>query len=78
MSALLSLLLLMADPSAPTIAPAAPAEMKSDKQAEKKICRTEPAESGSRLKNRICKTAAEWDNRKQGVTAGDLKTLGAR
>jgi hypothetical protein len=75
MSTLLAALLLIADPTGPAAAaPAAPAPA----QAEKKICRVDPADTGSRLKRRLCLTETEWDKLHEGYSANDLKTMGAR
>ncbi len=55
-------------------APAEPAKAASNK----KICRIDTRDTGSRLKKRICLTEVEWANRKEGRDAGDLKSMGAR
>ena len=54
---------------------AAPVE-KAEKQ--KKICKTDPANTGSRMKKQICLTAVEWEKHNSGRSAGDLKTVGGR
>ena len=41
------------------------AETKAKPQSNKKICRIDPEDTESRIRRRICKTAAEWD----GATA---------
>ena len=56
-------------------APQPPAE--PSKKAEKKICRVDPANTGSRMRKNLCLTQTEWANRAAGKNAGDLKTLGA-
>jgi hypothetical protein len=74
MSLMLAVLLLAADPTTAPIEPA----VKPEKASRKTICKVDPANTGSRMKKRMCLTAAEWDLRAQGKNAGDLKTLGAR
>ena len=75
MSTLLAALLLIADPTG--AAASAPAPVKAEK-AERKICKVDPADTGSRLKKRLCLTESEWDKLHQGYSANDLKTMGAR
>jgi hypothetical protein len=45
---------------------------------EKKICRVDPANTGTRMKKKLCLTQNEWDMKAKGRNAADLKTLGAR
>jgi hypothetical protein len=45
---------------------------------EKKICKTDPNFTGSRMRKKLCLTEAEWDLKAQGKSASDLKTMGAR
>lgn len=64
--ALLSAFLLVAD--TPTVTTAAsPAAQEAPVAAapkkEKKICKTDPSYTGSRMKKNICLTEAEWDRR---------------
>lgn len=61
---LFSVMLLASDPTAAT-APATsdPAEQAAPKKKEKKICKTDPEYTGSRMKRQICLTAAEWTTR---------------
>lgn len=59
---------------AATEAPAAVQE----KKAEKKICRSDDSATGSRMRKKICLTQTQWDQRKAGKSAADLKTIGAR
>jgi hypothetical protein len=73
MSLMLAVLLLAADP---TPAPAEPAA-KPAKVAEKKICKVDPEQTGTRFRARICLTETEWEMRAQGKSGADLKTLGA-
>jgi hypothetical protein len=64
-----------AAPQAPTVqepAAAAPA-----KPAEKKICRVDMNDSSSRLRKRVCLSQTEWNQKESGVSANDLKTMGA-
>jgi hypothetical protein len=49
-----------------------------DKPAKaKKICRTDEAQTVSRMPRRICKTAAEWETPGNNVGRGDLQRMGA-
>jgi hypothetical protein len=73
MSLMLAALLLAADP---TPAPAKPAETPK-KASEKKICKVDPDQTGTRFRARICLTETEWEMRAQGKSGADLKTLGA-
>ena len=57
-------------------APAAEHHKVAEKQ--KKICKTDPANTGSRMKRNLCLTQVEWDKRAAGKNAGDLKTIGGR
>ena len=66
-----ALLLVQAPEAAP---PAEPAKAASNK----KICRIDTLDTGSRMKKRVCLTEVEWANRKAGKNGGDLKTIGAR
>ena len=69
-------LMLIAQDSAPTPAPEATEVQKPEK--EKKICRLDTNQTGSRMRKKLCLTQAEWDLKAQGKSAGDLKTIGAR
>jgi hypothetical protein len=63
---LLSLFLLASDPSAATATTTAdPAEQAAPmkKQKEKKTCRVDPANTGSRMARKICLTEGEWEKR---------------
>lgn len=82
-SALFSVLLLASEtPAAAPEAASAPVQeaqaAEPTKKAEKKICRVDPALTGSRMKSRLCLTQTEWDRRAAGKSVGDLKTMGAR
>ena len=74
---LVAALLSMSDPAVQTPAPAtAPA---AQPVKEKKICRVDTNDSSSRLRKRVCLTQSEWDRQEgNGVTANDLKNIGAR
>ena len=50
----------------------------SKPKAEKKICKIDELDTGSRMKKRICLTQVEWEKRNAGRSAGDLKTIGGR
>ena len=65
-------LLLVQSPEA--TAPAQPAKAESNK----KICRVDTTDTGSRMRKRLCLTETQWEQRKAGKNAGDLKTMGAR
>jgi hypothetical protein len=84
-AALFSVLLLAAEtPATETAsvpaqeaAPAAEPAKKAEK--EKKICRVNPADTGSRMPRKLCLTQNEWNMRAKGKSAADLKTIaGAR
>jgi hypothetical protein len=84
-AALFSVLLLAAETptatpeaaSAPTEAATTAAEPARTAGKEKKICRVNPADTGSRMKKKLCLTQNEWDMRSKGRSAEDVKTLGA-
>lgn len=44
---------------------------------EKKICKTAEGETYSRVRKKVCRTAAEWENSRSKVDAGDLRRMGA-
>ena len=78
MSILLAALLVSADPAvaqapAPVQAPAT-----AQKVEEKQVCRIDTSDSSSRLRKRVCMTQSEWDRKAAGVSADDLKSMGAR
>jgi len=76
---LFSVLLLAADTSGASAAAATDGtEQASPAKKEKKICRVDPANTGSRMARRLCLTQVEWDKRASGKSVGDLKTMGAR
>lgn len=75
MSLLLASLLVAANP---TVAAAAEPATKAAKVSTRKICRVDPAYTGSRMAKKLCLTETEWAQRESGKTAGDLKTIGAR
>jgi hypothetical protein len=63
---LFSVLLLATDTSGASASPSSdPTEQAAPvkKEKEKKICRTDPAYTGSRYKKQICLSAAEWEKR---------------
>ena len=72
MSLMLAALLLGATPTATSAAPAAPA---AKPVKEKKICKEDPAYTGSRMRKKLCLTQSEWDVRSQDKNAGDIKTI---
>lgn len=85
-SALFSVLLLAAETPAATAGAASPTTQEAAATAqpvkkaekEKKICKVDPANTGSRMKRNICLTQVEWEKREAGKSAGDLKTIGGR
>jgi hypothetical protein len=70
-------LLAATDPVANPAVPLQPTQAATPEK-EKKICRVDENESSSRLRKRVCLTASQWELRNQGVSANDLKTMGAR
>ena len=70
-------LLAATDPAATSASPTQPVEAAAPEK-EKKICKVEQDESSSRLRKRVCYTATEWERHDEGVSANDLKTMGAR
>jgi len=64
--------------SAPTQEAAPAAEPTKTAAKEKKICKVDPANTGTRMKKKLCMTQNEWDMKAKGKNAGDLKTMGAR
>jgi hypothetical protein len=68
MSVFVAALLLSAGPAA---VPAAPAQSTfvapAKPEKEKKVCKADPTETGSRLVKRICLTQDEWDHRGRTV-----------
>jgi hypothetical protein len=62
-------LMLGANPSA------TPAEPVAKPVKEKKICRDDPAYTGSRMRKKLCLTESEWNVRSQGKNAGEIKTI---
>jgi hypothetical protein len=69
-------LMLVAQDAAPVAAQESAQVQKPEK--EKKICRENEGATGSRMRKKVCLTQTEWDQRDQGKSAADLKTLGAR
>jgi hypothetical protein len=45
---------------------------------EKKICRTDPANTGTRIAKKLCLTKNEWEMNARGKNVGELKTTGGR
>jgi len=76
MSVLLIAMLLAGDSVSPSVVPTE-TQAEAPKK-EKKICKVDPAYTGSRMRKQLCLTEAEWSVHKQGKNAGDLKTMGAR
>ena len=74
-SMLLSALLMVGDTPVATQIPAA-AVQKLKK--ERKICRVPEVQTGTRMRQRVCKTESEWAKRDEGHSADDLKTMGSQ
>lgn len=55
-----------------------PAPAAQETKAEKKICRVDPNNTGTRMRKKLCLTETQWALKAQGKSAGDLKTIGAR
>jgi hypothetical protein len=83
-AALFSVLMLASEtPTTPAEAAITPTEASAVEPAktavkEKKICRIDPANTGTRMAKKMCLTQAEWDMKARGKNVGDLKTMGAR
>lgn len=69
MSLMLAALMLGANPAATAADPVA------EPVKEKKICRVDPALTGTRMQKKLCLTQSEWDLRSRGKSAGELKTI---
>jgi hypothetical protein len=72
MSLMLAALLLGATPTATQSTPVEPV---AKPVKEKKICKEDPAYTGSRMKKKLCLTESEWNVRSQDKSAGDIKTI---
>jgi hypothetical protein len=72
MSLLVAALLLVSDPSTQT----APATEAAKPAKEPKICKVDPARTGSHMQKRICLTASEWEQKNQSKDVSDLKSAG--
>ena len=76
-SVLFSVLLLAADTTAVPTTEAAPAAT-AEKVKEKKVCRENTSNTGSRMRKKECMTPTEWAKRDAGRSTNDLKNMGAR
>jgi hypothetical protein len=72
---MLAALLSMSDTAT---APAATPQAQPAKVKEARICKIDPAYTGTRMQKRKCMTEAEWAVYEQDSNSGDLKTKGAR
>lgn len=72
----LSLALAAADTS-PAAQTPTPAEQPAAKK-EKKICKVDHQDTGSRMRKRLCLTETEWARREAGKSVGEIKTIGGR
>lgn len=77
-AALFSVLLLAAEIPASTPETTSTPTANATAAKEKKICRVDPADTGTRLPKRLCRTQSEWNMQPKGRNAGDLTTAGAR
>ena len=75
---LFSVLLLSSDTTAASPTASQPAEQAAPVKKEKKICKPDHTNTGSRMPKKLCMTAVEWEKHDSGRSAGDLKTLGGR
>jgi hypothetical protein len=74
MSVFVAALLLSASPATVPAAPAQSTYVAPAKpEKEKKICKADPAETGSHLVKRTCLTQEEWDH--QGRTADEVDMI---
>lgn len=62
--------------ASPVPAPVQPVAAKP--VSEKRTCRSQEETVGSRMRKKLCLTESEWARRDAGVSANDLKTMGAR
>jgi len=69
MSVFVAVLLVSAQAAATSEQPA-PAAVEEPKAKPKKICKTDPETSGSRMVKRLCLTEEEWAQHGQGVNQG--------
>lgn len=77
MTLLLLISALIADPVSTT--PAADPGTQVAPVKEKKICKIDPAYTGTRMKKRLCLTESEWEKKNNdGKSAGDLRVLGGQ
>jgi hypothetical protein len=74
---LFSVLLLAADTTAVPTTEAAPAAT-AEKVKEKKVCRENTSNTGSRMRKKECMTPTEWAKRDAGRGVNDLKNIGGR
>ena len=78
MTLLLLIGALAANPVSTTTATSAPAAQAAPVK-EKKICKIDPAYTGTRMKKRICLTESEWEQKNNsGKSEGDLRVLGGQ
>ena len=78
-TALFSVLLLAAETPATTSETAsAPTSEPTAVTADsgKKICKVDPANTGTRMKKKLCLTQNEWNIRRQGISADQFKNVG--
>jgi hypothetical protein len=75
--ALFALLIAAETPSQPVVAHEGHSEEATSK-VEKKVCRTDDSNTGSRMRKKVCMTQTEWARKDQGKSTADLKTIGGR
>jgi predicted secreted protein len=70
-SALFALMLIAEEP----LLVSAPADAQKPKK-EKKICRVDEAQTGTRLQKKTCLTKSQWEERAHSNRTDDLKLIG--
>lgn len=66
-------LLIAADPVAVTPAPPFSPVLPAKKVKQRPICRTDPADTGSRMPRQLCMSAEQWESRAEGRSEADLR-----
>jgi hypothetical protein len=73
MSLFLAAFLLSAEPVVAPVAPQPAPAVKPKK--EKKICKTDPVDTGSRMPKRTCLTQEQWDSRTRSVSSDEYGAI---
>ena len=74
-AALFALMLIAEEPA--QVAATTPAEIEKPEK-EKKICRADGQETGTRLSQRTCLTRSQWEQRAKAKAAAELKAMGGQ